>query len=137
MLAQSFQSAAELEISEAQKDALIKTLKLLETGKLTHAPIGNDYYPNTGQFTGQFNMNHWNSVHPCGTVACIGGTAEMIGGVSFTETVRRNGYDGQLYRLFMPNLPDAQWNHITPEQAARALRSYLTTGDAKWAEAVA
>jgi hypothetical protein len=135
MLAQSFQSAEDLDISEAEKDALIKTLVLMETGKLTHAPIGDGYYPHTGLFTGQFNMIHWNAVHSCGTVACIGGTAELVGGVSFgKKTMSENK---QLYRLFMPDLPDALWNEITPKQAARALRSYLTTGNAKWDEAIA
>lgn len=135
MLAQSFQSAEDLDISEAEKDALIKTLVLMETGKLTHAPIGAGYYPDTGPFTGQFNMIHWNSAHRCGTVACIGGTAELVGGVSFRETAA--GVNEQLYRLFMPDLPEEQWNGITPAQGARALRSYLTTGEANWAEAIA
>jgi hypothetical protein len=135
MLAQSFKSAAELNITEAQKDALIKTLVLMETGKVTHAPIGDGYYPDTGSFTGQFNMIHWNSVHGCGTVACIGGTAELVSGVSFNKDTC-NGIDAQLYRLFMPDLPESLWNGITPSQAARALRSYLTTGHANWAAAV-
>jgi hypothetical protein len=135
MLAQSFQSAADLGITEPQKEALMKTLVLLETGKLSHAPIGDGYYPETGPFTGQFNMVHWNSsVHNCGTVACIGGTAELVGGVSFEKFGSHK--NPQLYRLFMPDVPEMQWNFITPEQAATALRSYLTTGDAKWHEAV-
>ena len=134
MLAQNFKSAADLGITEPQLSALQKTLVMLETGKLVHALIGDGYFPNQGSFTGQFNMIHWNSRHDCGTVACIGGTAEMIGDVSFDKDMYGNP---PLYRLFMPtSLPECSWNDITPAQAATALRSYLTTGDAKWHEAV-
>src|SRR5258708_1037630 len=108
MLAQSFLSADELQITEAQKDALIKTLVLMETGKLTYVEIGDGFYQDTGTFTGQFNMLHWNSAHDCGTVACIGGTAEMIGGVSFTETLG-NRDNGPLYQLFMPDILETLW----------------------------
>jgi hypothetical protein len=135
--AQSFKSADELKISEAQKDALIKTLVLFETGKVCHAKIGLGFYYNAGDvFTGHFNMCHWNSaVHGCETVSCIGGTAELIGGVTFGKMLL--SYNHALYQLFMPNLNLNDWDAITPTQAARAICSYLTTGDAKWAEAIA
>ena len=131
MLAQSFMTADDLEISERQKDALIKTLVLLETGKLKHTqrPVDGTYLGENGKFTGQFNMNQWRHTYrECGSICCIGGTAELIGRVSFAEA------SGNLHRLFYPSILVASndWNHITPAQAARALRSYLTTGDARW-----
>jgi hypothetical protein len=135
MLAQSFMSAADLEITEPQLSALQKTLVLLETGKLEHCPTDERIRSfSLGSavpvFCGKFNMTDWWADHPCGTVACIGGTAEIIGGVDFAE------YPPNLHHLFHPYRIGADWDAITPTQAATALRSYLTIGDARWDLAV-
>lgn len=134
MLMQNFKSAADLGLTEPQKEALMKTLVLLETGKLEHAKIDDGIMGGSDKFTGHFNMHVWCREHSCGTIACIGGTAELIGGVVF-------GYGKQhmqLHNLFEPHDFDWQlWQNITPAQAATALRSYLTTGDARWDLAVA
>lgn len=139
MLAQSFQSAAELGISEPQRDALMKTLVLLETGKLTHE-TGRYRFSSVSEenrkYSGRFNMTLWAAEHDCGTVCCIGGTAELVGNTSFDMwAFSRNE---PLKSLFAPSvLLCRDWEKITPSEAATALRSYLTTGDAKWHEAVA
>jgi hypothetical protein len=133
MLAQNFKSAADLGISEKQKEALCKTLVLLETGKLKHAPMGSSTEHRS--FSGQFNMNQWQARNECGTIACIGGTAEMIGDVSFQDHYEKRS----LHELFYPDrkkIDGCRWKDITPSQAATALRSYLTTGDARWDLAV-
>lgn len=132
MLAQSFKPAAELDISEAQREALVKTLVLLETGKLTHYTIDfRPYNIKSGQvFTGHFNMATWNLVRDCGTVCCIGGTAELIGNVSFDDVSE------ELNNLFYPEV-ETSLKQITPTQAAIALRNYLTCGEAKWDEVLA
>lgn len=133
MLAQSFKAAADLGITEPQKEALMKTLVLLETGKLAHVPASSesDSWPT---FSGHFNMCNWSGRYDCGTIGCIGGTAEMIGGVSFGPVY---GFiNSALKNLFLPPMNMATWHSITPAQAATALRSYLTYGDAKWQEAV-
>lgn len=139
MLAQSFQPATDLGISEAQKEALMKTLVLLETGKLAHAKITRPSaaaYREGGEFTGHFNMGRWQSQEDCGTVCCIAGTAELVGGVEFPT--EEYGDNFALKNLFwVGGFFGGDISHITPGQAARALRSYLTTGDANWAEAVA
>lgn len=72
-------------------------------------------------------MENWCAEDDCGTVACIGGTAEMVGDVSFSK------YTLELMKLFFPN----RWllltmSTITVEQAAQALRNYLTTGTPDW-----
>lgn len=134
MLAQSFKSAAELEITEPQRDALQKVLIMLETGKLRHVTELGEGEPDQPEFSGLFNLGNWYAPHQCGTVACIGGTAELISGVSLTGWWSNAGLVG----LFAPKLLGMKYyNDITPTHAARALRSYLTTGDAKWTEAVA
>lgn len=133
MLAHSFLSAEDLDISSSQLKALIKTLKLFETGKLKHVQIDDDILGEMGnEFTGHFSMVLWNIKRDCGTVCCIGGTAELIGGVIF-NTDKQNE---RLTRLFFPHFL-GQWNTITPAHAAQALRNYLTTGDPRWREVVA
>jgi hypothetical protein len=133
MLAQSFLSASDLGITEPQRDALMKTLVLLETGKLTHtksSPIPSV----VSKFSGRFNMANWSASDECGTICCIGGTAEIISGVPF-----RFKSPPALMGLFyvQPRPRGIDWHDITPAQAATALRSYLTTGSANWAQAVA
>lgn len=133
MLAQSFLSHEQLGITEPQLSALQKTLVLLETGKLAHIPVTAKFASKSTNFTGHFNMAWWSNEHGCGTVGCIGGTAEMIGEVKFA----RYHNNKNLSELFEPYSLGDEWDDITPAQAATALRSYLTTGDAKWSEAVA
>jgi hypothetical protein len=139
MLMQNFKSAADLEITEQQKDALAKTLVLLETAKLEHIPDRNDLdvdFDAEAEFSGKFNMNSWSHTYKkCGTVCCIGGTAELIGGVDFEDATK---HGTPLYNLFYPDAgDDLDWDRITIAQAAAALRSYLTTGDARWDLALA
>lgn len=136
MLAQNFKSAADLGITEPQLSALQKTLVLLETGKLRHVSfyeMGNSVSRDRS-FSGQFNMGTYGFTHKCGTAACIGGTAELIGDAKFIGVDR----PAALTELFyMDNIVSYDVDAVTPSQAATALRSYLTTGDAKWSEAVA
>lgn len=138
MLMQNFKSAIDLGITDAQKDALAKTLVLLETGKLKHevpSSRASSYLPGL-PFTGHFNMTAWGSPDPmCGTIACIGGTAEMVGNVLFGAWWESE--NDNLRNLFAPQrLARHKWYDITSEQAATALRSYLTTGEARWDLAV-
>lgn len=135
MLMQAFKTAADLGISDPQKDALIKTLVLLETGKLRHVPdpLSSDVDDRSARkFDGLFDMRSWAGAHPCGTVCCIGGTAEIVGNVKFGSDFGCDITNAGLHNLFHPRLSHDHWGKITPSQAATALRSYLTTGDAHW-----
>jgi hypothetical protein len=137
MLMQNFKSAADLGITEPQLSALMKTLVLLETDALQFVPVSedDDGGEESPTFCSNFNMRFWSlTEHRCGTVACIGGTAELIGDVKFSGWVHNNG----LNDLFWPikHMNHSRIAAVTPAQAATALRSYLTTGDAKWDEAV-
>jgi hypothetical protein len=140
MLMANFKSASDLGITEPQKEALMKTLVLLETGKLTHVPdpIESPEYIipfEERQFSGEFNMSSWSKSHHCGTVCCIGGTAELVGSLPVYSLDPSCASNAGLHNLFYPQV--GGYNQITPAQAARALRSYLTTSDAKWHEACA
>jgi hypothetical protein len=132
MLAQSFKSAAELRISNEHIEALQKVLVMLETGKMIH--IDTYMYMNLAGkekprgFSGLFNMDSWTADRPCGTVACIGGTAELISGLDFMRVTDSNR---ALYDLFYPQCISS-YNKITIGQAAQALWNYLTHGTAWW-----
>jgi hypothetical protein len=132
MLAQNFQSPIELGLTDLQFEALCKTLVLLETGKLKKEDVAaeTEEVIKEKEFTGHFNMDTWTSTYHCGTVACIGGTAELIGKVEFMKS---STYNDQLYTLFYPP-SDLDYSEITVSQAANALRNYLSTGNAKWDE---
>jgi len=135
MLAQNFKSAADLEISEPQREALMKTLVMLETGKLEHVPLLS-VKPDYGvchEMNAFFNMIVSYGHVDCGSVGCLRGTAERVGNVSF-PIFPRDTTDG-LHDLFYNGRAIA--SDPGTEQAARALRSYLTTGNAKWLEALA
>lgn len=142
MLMQNFKTADELMLTERQFAALTKTLVLLETDALKHVELFDNDFPASpdardGEFTGHFNMNGWNLQKTCGTVCCIGGTAELVGGLLQNELAHAAGLNPKLWSLFYPDaLGFYDWNNIAPSQAARALRSYLTTGDADWRSAV-
>jgi hypothetical protein len=128
MLAQNFKTAKDLKITEPQREALMKTLVLMETDKLIHVVEQSQYCEVSPQFTGHFNMCDWKGKIGCGTVCCIGGTAELVGAVSFQGKL-----DDNLQKLFFPDVAYYDyWIFITVDQAAQALRNYLTTGKANW-----
>ena len=132
MLMQNFESAADLDLTEPQRDALIKTLGFMECGKIKHVSLDEVAFSDDSQeavFSGLFNLSAWiDSDYRCGTVGCIGGTAELISGVSF------EGWENKwrLQQLFSPSTLIDHFDSVTVEQAARALRGFLTSGTADW-----
>lgn len=154
MLAKTFLDSNQLGISLEQRDALILTLDAMESGKLVHVPMDEPCKvriisycvdDEDRDFTGGFNMDFWSiSTKQCGTICCIGGAAEFLGGISFSNDTRgfpsRDGIPETLRDLFFPD-NDASvavdMRAITVEQAAQALRNYLTLGKADWADVLA
>lgn len=117
MLAQNFKSATDLEISDREHSALITVLGMLERGDLT-----ND---------NGFNMGSMGV--GCGSPACIGGWVARL--IRLNEFL----YMGGIHPVGLNDLywNDSGCNYDSTDQAAVALRSYLTTGDARWDLAVA
>lgn len=130
MLAQNFKTATDLMLSEKEKGALVLVLGMLERGELRHVSPNNSRPMAGCEFTGHFNMSNWQDQADCGTVCCIGGAAELLGKVDFNFSNNR-----PLEMLFWADYQH-KLSDITVEQAARALRSYLTTGAANWADAL-
>jgi hypothetical protein len=141
MLAQNFKTPADLKIEDRWFEALVKLLGMLERGELRHTPT-SQIKPLCDERVrpevGLFNMNRWSVKFQCGTVCCLGGTAEAIGGFRFSAMPEalthlfHPGHDGWsiLHRI-------GGYETITTEQAAIALRNYLTFGEPRWAEALA
>jgi hypothetical protein len=145
MLARSFLSPEVLGITAKQHAALVKVLHMMERGELHHAGFDGG-----SVHGGAFNMQWWElpasryvgrlPVDPeCGTICCIGGWAEKVGGsemFSFYKWAFRDRKidpkKKHLCDLFYP--PDTDLSRVTVDQASRALSSYLTTGDPKWGE---
>jgi hypothetical protein len=132
MLAQNFKTATDLGITDAQRSALQKTLVLMETGKMQHVPAGSDLKPlmDPGEYAGLFTMHLTYADADCGTAGCIRGTAQMISGVYFDVCDLTTG----LNDLFYEWAPCKNWDPSV-EQAAIALRNYLTFGEPRWADA--
>lgn len=121
-----FLSAEELGLSEIQRCALLKTLAHLEHGKLD----GGNWKDRTRP--SYFDMQMWGG--ECGTVCCIGGSAEaLIGSRHVFWQHRNSNAPTDLYRLFYPSADPKHpaWSS-SPSQAAVALRGYLETGKADW-----
>lgn len=126
MLAQNFKTAANLDITDRELSALIKVLGMMERGELVDVE----------QFVrcdNGFNMGTQGM--GCGTPACIGGWAANLMGIhqlTYVDSYLASKKSGH-------GLNELYWNYSgrpNVEQAATALRSYLTTGNPHWDLAV-
>lgn len=139
MLAQNFKSATDLGINDIEHRALVKVLGMLEREELIHAKHPHAAQPRASN---EFNMAATLD-NSCGTIGCIAGWAYHIsGGEAFPEIVKGDIIDwamrsnNPLNKLFGIGRSCGTLYTITPDQAATALRSYLTTGDSRWDLAV-
>jgi hypothetical protein len=132
MLAQSFKSATDLQISDVELSSLITVLGMLERCELVH----EEYMYNDTPRGNKFNMGIALTEASCGTLGCIAGWAYAVSNrKAFPEIVSDNGWDRHnkgLIKLFGIGENTYNLSTYTTDQAAIALRSYLTTGEAKW-----
>lgn len=109
MLAQNFKTAAELNVTRAEFDVLVRVLGMLEREEIEQS---------------QFTMS---AVGDCGTPACIMGYCHQLNPKTFPLlSMRDDLYDG----LFM--FGDNRRHGVTREHAASGLRNFLTFGDPQW-----
>lgn len=145
MLAQNFLSAADLNLSDKERDALIGVLGMLERGEVKYTSPLPTFLSNG------FNLAVWCKDGGCGTVACIGGWADKLYGTSFVAEFRpaiRLALSNPRFRLqalFVLGSHDPELvsrvslglrGSVTVEQAARALRNFLSRGEADWKQAL-
>lgn len=144
MLAQSFLTAAQLKLTEHEHAALIDVLGRLERGEMQHVmDYGDQGYYRDGKISAlEIEYPFCMDVFECGTVRCMAGWCDALHGTRFAARCRESGHyaerspsDDQLLNLFVTI--DAELEDITVEQAACALRNYLTTGAPRWQEVLA
>ena len=130
------------------KQNILRLAEVLERNELARLGIGfnMDRYYKTGSALED------KSGHNCGTTACIAGWAVALfneDGTPRTEPFVEDPYKhgipianlgrvalGLSYSiadaLFTPELPDHIWSSITPQVAAKTLRSLAETGEVRW-----
>lgn len=144
MLAQNFQTPTALGISDGEFEALFKVLRMLERGEIQHMR-GNIGDRPGGALEGEnftphfFNMALVQLENDCGTAGCILGWARHVASDSRIFQERSPALD-ELFMMgpgFGGGFKGKFFSDILPSEAAIALRSYLTTGDPRWAEALA
>lgn len=136
----NFKTAKQLNLTDEQHGALVKTLEFLESGKTLHFvnEDSRDLLRSKRAFS-LFFMPTWIHRSSCGTVACLGGTAQILSGNDNlfrsepNDTIQyhiRNKNE-ELYQLFF------NWGGGNPTevQGARALRGFLETGKTDWTKA--
>ena len=136
MLANNFMAPSALGLSDAEFESLVKVLGMLERGEITDE---------------QFTMRRVQ--HPCRTPACLCGWANHVSGGRAFPLHEKPGP-----MIFSRSTYGPRWREMprplqdlfgyggratdpvyaaTPSQAAIALRSFLTVGEPRWAEALA
>lgn len=138
MLAQSFMAAEQLGLRPEHREALVKTLGYLERGEVEQLDF-SDYRTFRVRVQGikdRFNMAYWSTELSCGTVRCLGGTAEMLGKLRYCVLAEVAGDNPELSNLLYVSgvAQSVDLRTITITEAAQALRNYLTTGKARWYE---
>lgn len=132
----NFMTAEELKITDPVRDALIKTLNMLEGGELKYFNLEDGERwrePSFGQgdLPTYFNMGEWREGvkdhEACGTCCCIGGTVESIIKYPMPDADMH-----QLEELFFPSIQAHLWNFYSAQEAATVLRRYLVTGKVDW-----
>jgi hypothetical protein len=110
MLAPNYLSAEALGLSEERRGALINTLNDFERGHVE-----------------DFNMGSW--------AACVAGYCDKTYGTKFRlrgQFASFHGSNDGLDELFGSKMDLEDLGKITTDDAARALRNYLTTARPQW-----
>jgi hypothetical protein len=134
MLMRNFLSAEELNISEIERDGLIKVLNALERGELVSY---RKWLESKNKETIKpLIMAMWftHDIPECGTVGCIAGWANiMTGGKAFENIVFSNNGSyfknkPELEKLFSPLTYHNHSMFMDIEIITKALTNFLTTG---------
>ena len=132
MLAQNFRGAADLGISDAEFESLVRALGAFERGEIP-AKLFNMGHPG--------DQDMWNE-NDCGSPACILGWARFLARRRLFHNVAE--YQLGIRALFMMGLgaEEIDWCAspspfiANTQQAARAIRNFLTVGHPHWAAAM-
>lgn len=141
MLAQSFKTAQELGLTNHEFESLVSLLGMLERGEFKYIPhesITSDIWPPPDKELGTlpipFNMGNYYASSECGTVVCLAGASDSIFDTRFVYKSTGAYEQNKLYDLFHPSVQGR--DEVTPDEAAIALRNFLTLGDPRWVEII-
>jgi len=99
--------------------------------KIETMPHVNAWNPSTSGF----NMKRWRAREDCGTVCCIGGTADVMRKARTSSEERTGKWLGldalTSNRLFYPYAV-RDFSSITPAHAAAVIRNLIKTGEVDW-----
>jgi len=146
MLAQNFKTPDELQVTDAEFAALLQVLGALERGELRHYSLRGRRPSLRANVPNGFSMSEHICQSGCNTVACIAGWAYVFSGRKVFGF--NGGIMGAFYRndklspaleelFYMYSQDPGELDTTTPQQAACALRNFLTYGEARWDEALA
>jgi hypothetical protein len=142
MLAQNFLSSSVLGITDIELESLIKVMGMLERGELQQRKS----FDIKGNYIRMSDI--WKDDADCGSIGCICGWAHHISGgeafprlnskyINVSDMITKNHDLNVLFGVDNPNGIPSHVARAKPEQVAKAIRNYLTTGKAKWHEALA
>lgn len=128
MLARTFLSATELDLTDDQYHAFKIVLFMFEQGEI---PSHKFYMGWTG------DLEFWQG-KDCNTPACILGWARhvMAKPALFPPCTIMSQTMQDLFFMGSPKPLPLSYSKITPEMAARVLNHYLTTGEVEWSVAL-
>ncbi len=139
MLARSFKTAVELEISDAMHKALVTVLGMMERGEIkdgeARAERGFTDFDYSNKTPTMFDMGRVFTDYECGTAGCILGWAIFVDKDILYDSSERTETDSGLHHLMFPNSIKAI-NCVSVDQGRKALQSYLTTGNPRWGDAL-
>lgn len=140
MLAQNFKMPADLGIEDAEFDALVKTLGMLERQEVEYFPVSNELSSKSRRNPPKgFNMLFVNAETECGTAACMMGWARELMG---DRDLFRRELSPELSALFCTAVGahgsrGKAAQDIQPAEGAAALRNFLTYGAPRWPQVFA
>jgi len=139
MLAQNFQRPADLGLTNAEFESLVKVLNMLDREEIPHGKmLSKNYFARPKSVPVAFQMVLTKSNTNCGTACCFMGWARHL--TQNDDLFRRVGLSEDLADLFAIGGTGKSWfarasygtEKITPAQGAMALRNYLNCGEPRW-----
>ena len=140
MTEDNFLSSDALSLTPKEYSALVEVLHELEDGEIVYDPTCKTERKG-------FNYASIAVHHDKGTCACIAGWAKIIGGNhTFAAAIEKEAFgpvrsmiigisprvDALIDLFFGPLYRKWELASVTPQEAAKAIRNYLTTGNPNW-----
>ena len=126
-------TAQELNITQIERDTLVKLMKMLRSGKIDYCKY--DWALDLKPPGLHIDMGVWHHAYACGTVGCIGGLCYVLSkGKAFSNYgMKRPDFFSNLRGLSELFYPVHMSTIRDPIVIADAIESFLNTGSTTWA----